>query len=346
MDVRRKRGIRYPSAAELVEDALPGDAQALYGVFQYLSSATPELRQIMLASLHDTSCPALWRALLNCLAHQRWMLENETETKIEFPPHFGEDAWQRVVKSISEAFVLDETEGEKSDKENILTEAQNSSDSLLRHAAAYLRALRGSAETIPQLAEMIETAEPAWQMRAVEALAALQDERSGPVLIRALEKDRADLHKAAQHALFELGSKAQRGWLEALNHPNSHIRWHAARGLGQACDARAADILVEGLLDESSAVRWATAGVLANLDALAVPAILSFILHHPLTEPVRQAISHAIHSMPSQSVQDYLQPLMAALSGPAADLNGPATAQRLLAEWKPPAQAQSKDWHV
>lgn len=343
MDVRRKPAIRYASAAELVETALHGDVQSLYGVLQYLSSATPELRHIMQASLHDTSRPAVWRALLNCLAHQRWTLDDETET--ELPRHFGMDAWQRVANSISETFVLDEVEGEKSDKETILLQAQTSPEPALRHAAACLLALRGHADAIPQLAEIIETGELAWQLRAVEALASLQDEASGPVLVAALAKDREELHKAAQHALFELGPKAQKAWLEALNHPNRHIRWHAARGLGQACDARAANILVEGLLDESSAVRWATAGVLSNLDALAVPAILKFIIQHPLTESLREAVFHAIHNMPSQYVQDYLQPLLAALHSPAADLEAPAAAQRLLAEWKPPPQTQRERWH-
>ena len=71
--------------------------------------------------------------------------------------------------------------------------------------------------------------------------------------------------------------------IEALYHPDSHVRWHAARALGQIGNPRGIDTLVEGLHDDHPAVRWATASVLASLDAQAIPSILRALIRRPMT---------------------------------------------------------------
>ena len=114
-------------------------------------------------------------------------------------------------------------------------------------------------------------------------------------------------------ALSELGICAEPALLQALHHQDNHVRWHAARLLGQIGDPRAVDVLVTGLWDEDQQVRWATARVLANLDMPAVPAILEALSHQPLTEEFRQAAFHALHSMTNQATQAYLQPLLRVL---------------------------------
>jgi len=131
-----------------------------------------------------------------------------------------------------------------------------------------------------------------------------------------------------------LGHAAQNTLLEALHHPDSHVRWHAARSLGQCADASGAQILCEGLYDERAEVRWATANVLAGLDAAAVPHILRALIAKPMKESYRQAIYHALHGMPSHRTQERLQPLLAALRGPAPSVQAPTVAQKLLADWK------------
>jgi HEAT repeat protein len=123
-------------------------------------------------------------------------------------------------------------------------------------------------------------------------------------------------------------------WLEALNHPDNHIRWHGARGLGNIGDAKYADTLAEGLLDENQAVRWATADVLAQLGAKAVPATLTIISQSKLNEQSRQAAYHALHGITSRQIQERIKPLLDALHGPAASIEAPAVAQRLLMEWE------------
>jgi HEAT repeat protein len=168
----------------------------------------------------------------------------------------------------------------------------------------------------------------------VEALAAINDPSCGPPLLKALAGGHGELHRAASCALRDLGDSATDILIEALNHPDSHVRWHAAHALGQIGNPRGIETLVEGLHDEHPAVRWATASVLANLDAQAIPTILRALIRIPMTEPFRQAVYHALHAMPSHHTRLYLQPLLEALQGPASSVQGPAIAQKMLAEWK------------
>jgi HEAT repeat protein len=119
-----------------------------------------------------------------------------------------------------------------------------------------------------------------------------------------------------------------------LQHPNSHVRWHAARGLGQIGDTQAIEVLAEGLFDENQSVRWVTARVLASLNSTAIPAILNVLTRNRLSEPFRQAVHHALHAMPSRLTQEYLQPLLLALRSPAANVEAPRQAQRMLLDWK------------
>jgi HEAT repeat protein len=131
-----------------------------------------------------------------------------------------------------------------------------------------------------------------------------------------------------------MGGLAESTWIIALRHPDSHVRWHAARALGQFGDPRAVDVLAQGLFDENHAVRWATAQVLASLDAAAIPAILKTLAEHPLDEQYRQVVYHALHAMPAAQTQEYLRPLLHALSGASAAVEAPCVAQRILSEWK------------
>ncbi len=273
--------------------------------------------------------------------------------------------------TIAQAFVIDESAAEAALKESLLEDVlqpggaagqvdaahldYHSQHWRVRQAAAYLTALRlaGGAGgrgahtaarfslALAVLNEVIAHGELAWRLRAVEALAALGDEHCAQPLVQALvwglEERLTDLHQAAGRALGELGGKAALAWEAALHHPDSHIRWHAARGLseaGRAGDLGAVHILAEGLYDENQAVRWTTARVLANLEGLAIPAILDVLTLHPLDEQFRQAVYHALHAMSSRQMQTYLRPLLDALDGRVAQIEAPLAAQKLKKEWR------------
>ena len=315
--------------SDLLHQALQGDSHAAQRVTQYLNSSSPDLRHILQSHLHHVNDPLIWQRLLYCLGHGCWQVDEPPA-----PPPLHSETSQRGFQSIVEVFLIDESEAESADKMIILQSALHDPDPELGKAAAYLLGLRGELAVLPMLETMLQSAEYDWRLRAVQALAALNDERCGSPLVAALASGRGTpLHNAAGQALSDLGIHAEPALLQALHHPDNHVRWHAARLLGQIGDPRAVDVLVTGLWDTDQQVRWATARVLANLDMPAVPAILQALSHEPLTEEFRQAAFHALHSMTNQSTQEYLQPLLRVLGSPATRSAVPTIAEQILESW-------------
>jgi hypothetical protein len=322
-----KRVIRHAAEAKLLIEAVEGDGEAANRVIQYLSSANPYLRQIMQRTLNDVADGRVWQQLLHCLAVQRW------RGKVDCKRRTDVLASRRIDQSVIEAFLYDEADEDQELKEQVLHAGLKEDDLAVRYGAAYLLGLRGDRGVIPILAEAIEQGESRWQLCAIQALTALKDERCAAPLLRALEMDRDSLHRQARQALSELGPLAESAYVAALHHPDSHIRWHAARGLGEIGDPRAVKLLLEGLCDENRSVRWASAEALARLDASAVPEILRMLARSAGDGTCREAAYHALHAMRGRHTQERLKPLLEALRGPSAVIEAPGIAQRLLKEW-------------
>jgi len=337
----------YEAQAKLLEAAANGDLSAAAQVLSYLTSSLSDLRYILQNVLHETRDPRPWRCLLTYLAWERWgdwRITDKPGAGEKDHPHalpaleWKEAAHGSAARAITGIFTLDETAAEAALKNDLLI--QDLEGPLhIRNAAAYLLGMRGVHNAIPVLAEILSLPERnretiAWQLRAIEALAILHDPRCAAPLINALSNGQDEVHRAAGQALNTLGGAAQDTLLEALHHPDGHVRWHVARSLGQCADASGAHILCEGLYDERAEVRWAAANVLAGLDAAAVPHILRILIARPMKESYRQAIYHALHGMPSHRTQERLQPLLAALRGPAPSVQAPTVAQKMLADWQ------------
>jgi HEAT repeat protein len=327
---------RYRSETELLSRAIDGDALAVESVISYLSSENPDLRHILQNVLHDCSRPELWRCLLRLAAVRKWGLGVTSRldilTKIPTDAH----TLARLDQSIAEAFALDETDIERDEKDAVLHLGLADSDTRMRWTAAYLLGLRGHSECIPILDEMIIQGAVEQGLKAIEALAILRDEACGPCLIHAIERRGTALHHSGWRTMNELGRIVAPAMIAALEHKDSHIRWHAARALGQIGDPRAIQTLANGLCDENESVRWASARALAELDALAVPAILEQLVKCQLDETLRQAVLHALKSMPSQATQEFTRPLIEVLNSPTAYIRAPIEAQKLLKEWRLP----------
>ncbi len=361
---------RYGAQAQMLEKSVNGDLQSAADVMRYLSTSNADLRHIMQAALHDCPDSKIWRYLLNFLALHTWE-DAYWHIGLVDPPHerdemelicaeaskeLSSQAREACLLSVVETFALDELVDEHRRKNDLLsTTLAHSGETaprfppnqaqrrrLVRYAAAYLSGLRTDPQVIPVLEEMVDQGELSWKLRAVQALGVIHDVRCGPSLLKALANGPHPLHQEASRVLNEMGSLAQPVWEEALQHSDAHVRWHAARGLGQIGDLRAIEILAEGLYDDTQAVRWVTARVLANLDSTAIPAILNVLTHHPVTEPFRQAANHALHAMPSRLTQEYLKPLLQALHSPAANVEVPRQAQMMALEWKRRQANQAK----
>jgi HEAT repeat protein len=326
MNVETQTRLRHSAEAELVGQALQGDAQAANRLLTSLSSTNPHLVQIMLETIHDLPEPRLWEHLLRSLAIQRW--DGQPDCKRRSDPH----ASKRLDRTLIKAFTQDESDAERGIKEAVLGDALEDSAPLVRTVAAYLLLLRCDLEAIPVLEETLESSPLRWQLRVIRVMGAQKDPRCAPPLLKLLVGGDPELHRQASRSLMNLGEAARGAWLSILDHPDSHIRWHAARGLGQIGAIQSAPILAEGLRDPEFVVRWASADSLAQLGEAALPATLTMLTHHELEEQFRQAAVHALHGVRSQRLQAKLKPLLDALRGPNAGVEAPMLAQRLLAE--------------
>ncbi len=282
---------RHPLEVNLLKQAMVGDNLSVNRITLYLSSANPTLRQAMQESIHDAAGENLWQHLLNCLAIHCWEGSQRIDRNLD------QEALQRLDQAISEVFSQDVYTWEIAAKEAVLQDGLSSPRLEVRYAAACLLGLRGDRTMILILEEILDTAVKSWKVRAIQALACIEGERSGRVLIKALAMDRGTLHNAAKRALFDLGPIVEKSWVEALNHPDSHIRWHAARNLSDPTDLRSMETLAEGLMDENREVRWASADTLARIGPPGVPATLAVICRSELSNHTRQAAYHALHGV-------------------------------------------------
>jgi len=328
MNVQSYARMRHSAEAELVRRAIQGDAQAANRVLTSLSSTNPHLARIMLETIHELQDMYLWQHLLVSLATQRW--DDHLDCKRRSDPQ----ASRRLDRCLIKAFLQDESSWERAFKEATLEMVLQDPDARVRTVAAYLILLRGDLEVIPVLEETLMGSPLRWQLRVIRALGDQKDPRCAPLLLKMLVEGGPELHRQAGRSLLNLGEAARGAWLSILDHPDSHIRWHAARGLGQIGALQSAPILAEGLRDREFVVRWASADSLAQLGEAAVPATLVMLTHHEMEEQFRQAAIHALHGVRSQRVQDRLKPLLDSLRGPNAGVEAPMLAQRLLAEWE------------
>lgn len=325
-----EKTIRHIAEAHWIRQALGGDPQSANRVFEHLSSTDPAHRQIMVDTFHDLADLHLCHHLLQCLAVHR--LDERRDCDLRSDP----EASERIDQTLIEFFKVDEDNLEKTSKEAVLNEALNDTEPQVRHATAFLLGIRGNAVGIPVLEDSIKNGKTVWKIRAIQALGALRDPRGSAPLITALSLDRDVIHREALKALKELGALNEPAWQGALNHPDWHIRWHAARGLSELGDPRGMEILAKGLVDAVPEIQWASAEGLAHLGPQAIPPILTVLSQHKLVGSTRQAAYSALQRLAANENQARLKPLLEALSTPASSTEVPELARRLLAEGSQP----------
>lgn len=361
-----------PGLSQLIDQAVAGDPNSVRTILQYLNASNPDLRQMIQTALHANREPALWERILHCIGHECWPVLPGAPALSPSGAAINSLAPTRAAQSMIEVFVIEKShdpEVEGQVKLQVLLTSLADPDLLVRWTAGYLLGLRGDLRAAPLLEEIIQRAcHPSellneeqclrWQLRAIHALSTLDDPLCGPALIQALASRQRTVHHAAGQALNELGQNAAPALIEAIHHPDAHVRWHVARALGQIGDLRAVETLAEGLVDDNQEVRWAAARVLANLDVPAIPAILNILVTRPINEPLRQAAYHALNGMyglRQPEIHAYMQPLLdelrrqSALAIVSPDIA--MVAQRLLGDWNNvypgyASQPRREDRHV
>jgi len=318
---------RFSPESDLLTKALASDQVAIESAIEQLSSAYPGIRQRMLEAVHNCADNRIWTHLLNCFAFGKW---GETlPSDIYVVPGVS----QRLDVSIVDAFMEDYSLVENERKSSYLAKVMNSKDTKLRYAAAYLAGLRGNPAALPVLEEVLVTGDHRWQLRAIQALSAIKETKSAELLVQVLIKHHEQFHQEARRGLAALGVHSESAWLEMLENPDPHIRWHAARGLAEAGNSSALEILAQGLCDNNYTVRWVTADLLAHIGAKAIPEILKVILSPPFSDECRQSAFHALRAIKSYRASETLKPLVSALSSPSTKQIAQIIAGRLLKDW-------------
>jgi HEAT repeat protein len=341
--IANTRTIRNSPEAELLLQALSGDGTAAEIITGRLASPYPLVRQKMIETLHDLSDQRVWMHLLNCFALRIWSANQTLSTCSD------KASAQRLDISIVEAYVDDWSEAECARKQAILTAALDSAEGNLRNAAAYLSGVRGDATVLPVLAEMLDKGDRRWQLRSIQAISSIQNPMSAKVLLQILIKDHEIYHQEARQGLASLGLLAVNAWQEALDNPDPHIRWHAARGLAELGNYSAIKVIAQGLDDENASVRWVSSDLLAQAGIKAVPSILEVLNRPPLSDACRQSAYHALLSMKTYRARECLKPLVASLSSPPTKHIAQVIAGRLLNDWERleryiTGELQALDW--
>jgi HEAT repeat protein len=318
---------RYSPESELLVKALTDDPFTIDVMIEHLSSTYPGIRQRMLEAVHNYSNEKIWVYLLNCFALGKW--SDDHRPNIFDVPGVS----QRLDVSIVDAFIEDCSDAESERKSTYLSDVINSQTGKLRNAAAYLAGLRGDADALPVLEEMLGSKDRLWQLRSIQALSAIKDKRSGDLLVHVLVTNHEQFHQEARRSLAELGELAEDAWLKALEISDSHIRWHAARGLAEIGNTSALRILANGLFNENTTVRWISSESLARVGAKAIPDILEVICTPTFSDECRQSAYHALRSIKTYRASECLKPLVSALSSPSTKQIAQIIARRMLSDW-------------
>ena len=135
---------------------------------------------------------------------------------------------------------------------------------------------------------------------------------------------------AAREQLEEIGGSAVPFLVRALESPNEHTRWEAAKALGKIADARAAKALVRTLEDEKGAIRWLAATALINLGRGALVPVLRGLEGHSDSIWFRDGAHHVLRSLVRDGAADEAIPVLEALENLEPRIEAPVAAYHAL----------------
>lgn len=132
--------------------------------------------------------------------------------------------------------------------------------------------------------------------------------------------------------------------IDALEDPDWHVRWEAAKALHDIADARAAPALVKALRDRRFGVRWLASNALIALREAGLPPLLTALVHQGDSILLRSGAHHVLRDLSrghvSRDIVEILKPVVAALESIEPSMTVPVAAQKVLDEL--PARIRKK----
>lgn len=166
-----------------------------------------------------------------------------------------------------------------------------------------------------------------------------EDEESGETTDELLERLHSHDWKQREHArwqLVTLRGVAVFPLMDALEDPDWHVRWEAAKALRDIADARAAPALVGALRDGRFGVRWLASDALIALKEASLPPLLQALVHQGDSVLLRNGAHHVLRDLSrghvSKDIAATLAPVIAALESVEPSIGVPGAAQKALAE--------------
>lgn len=137
--------------------------------------------------------------------------------------------------------------------------------------------------------------------------------------------------QSARRALIAMGAQAIEPLWAARAQADDRTRWEITKTLAEIHDPRAADRLVQILIeDPDPGIRWLAAEGLIGLGAAGLPPLLEALIHRSDSAWLRQEAHHVLKALAAGPLEPLLRPVLQALEGLEPALQAPIAAQQAL----------------
>jgi HEAT repeat protein len=305
--------------------SIEGDSDATYDLLSRLVSDDPETQTETVDLLEETQEPELWRLLLEMLALHTWR-----GNPIPVAEVTGQDP-KRLEFSIRGLFCNIAEAPAQQAKTRLLEESLDHDNPNIRHHAALLLGRRGDEAALPSLLDMLSSGDEIWAIPAANVIGEMGYNQAADALVVAIASNLPGLHRVAAQALQELGNPAVPALIRALQHPDNHLRWHAARVLGRIGDPQAIPALTEALEDVDNGVRWLAGEALIRLGDEVLEPLLQNLVHKRINAFRRSSTIHVLAHFQREGLQA-IAPVVEALRSVNYAVLTPMAAYEVLQE--------------
>jgi HEAT repeat protein len=149
-------------------------------------------------------------------------------------------------------------------------------------------------------------------------------------LVADLASDRRVTRICARERLIEIGSRAVPSLINALDDREAHVRWEAAKTLGEIADPVAASSLVAHLEDKNVDLRWVAAMALVKLGPAVLPSLARALLEQDDAQWLREGAHRVCHYLKKKHSDELAAALLSALDTREPELTVPGVAYEIL----------------